>query len=1256
MPAEPSAKGTRRSLRIGPYAVQAPLNLGGLGSGYRAGDADGASVALKVLPAELTGSIAARDRFQREAQRAKKVRSANVVRVLEFGEASGTWYLAMELAEGETLAEFVKRKGTLTGDVVREVVVQAARALSLLQREGLVPRDLSPENFRVARGPDAKGRVGVKLLDIGLLRPANDDAPGDVRAALAGLGATAAYLLSGRSGGKLDLATLGGDVADDLRGVLRRLLATRQEERYQTPTALLDALGEEEEPERPGEDEDDEPAAAAAAAFMAPDDNPLAAFSEELQEEAPPPPTVAPKKPTRRRGEDPEPEEDEEPPAPPPPPPARGRRGADGAAPAPRRPAAGSRKALVWGAVAFGGVLLIGAAVIAVIAMSSDKDSDDGSKEVSRSSKKGVPPAPQVPADTAKPKLTEPQKPIEKPKEPDKPAPPPRLYEPKLDVAWAKVQKDFLGPWSAGGPQPPADAPVFSVSRVPAADAKPGTAFDSLAAACSAIPEGKWGVIEVADNGPLFEGPVTVSGRSVLIRGARGFSPLIVWDPTLTRAELRQGKPSGAPAKDKDEVPTFLTVEKGSLLLGGVNLAVDWPEQVSGTGRLVRVAGGDFSAWQSTFSVAGKPHATFTGVRFEGEPGKRCGLALCYARGARLTALDVAAPGADVVIDRSLLVGGEPPVLAVTAGKGDADATTVRAVRSTLLGRETGVQVRAADGADEPALHWLGYDVLLWRAGDGAGGTMMDLPAGAGAKGMTWRAVNSLYAGWQMLRSGREPLPGSDIDKWRGAWQLFEGDDSRPQAFKAAAPIDPAEALPWVYNTFPGPTGFASFVSQGYLGCDLWELPWVRYRWLDLSTQRTRIRDIEALAPDAIQRIPDVKDGLFHGERLDLDKIDLGSYLRKQKLAPFVVLHLHGTGKRKMSPVRLVNTSLFLYFEPPAMGAEPLVLEPDPNVIPDAGALFDITGGNLWMIGGDIRAPDFKTALLPNYLVMVKGGGLFLTATRLQGPMTQPPESYWGLVRIDGTGQLERGKTWTLSVNRSVLLSGRVALHLAAAGIRADLRDSLIVSTDRAVEFQVGQPQKPVPSVPTTSGAEKLGLYGAASLNMELTADHCTFAAREAAFFVDDVPVRSNAPPYFWPAIAEPIVVHPKDCAFLNPFGDKEGKGAPAALLAYSQVAVPRGMLCWQGDGNVYDKRLHAYVEATGPDFKLVPLEKAQSHAAWERLWGPGDVKPVLDWPLKATLDLEKLRLEELALPAHAGIKEKPGADIARLVAPRKGK
>src|SRR5690242_18031736 len=110
MPAEPPGRGTRRSLRIGPYTVEAPLSLGTLGSAYRATDGDGRPVALKVLPPEIAGSIAARDRFQREAHRARKARSPHLVNVLDFGDASGTWYLALELVEGPTLAEHVKRR------------------------------------------------------------------------------------------------------------------------------------------------------------------------------------------------------------------------------------------------------------------------------------------------------------------------------------------------------------------------------------------------------------------------------------------------------------------------------------------------------------------------------------------------------------------------------------------------------------------------------------------------------------------------------------------------------------------------------------------------------------------------------------------------------------------------------------------------------------------------------------------------------------------------------------------------------------------------------------------------------------------------------------------------------------------------------------------------------------------------------------------------------------------------------------------
>ncbi len=405
---------------------------------------------------------------------------------------------------------------------------------------------------------------------------------------------------------------------------------------------------------------------------------------------------------------------------------------------------------------------------------------------------------------------------------------------------------------------------------------------------------------------------------------------------------------------------------------------------MSGNGCLVRVSGGSFFAWESTFSVGGKPANPVTAVRFEGGAGKTCRLRQCFARGAHLTALDLPMPGADVMIDGTLLVGGADPVLTVAGGATPDGATTLRVLRSTLIGRDKLIQLRTAPPpAGDPALHWMGWDVLLWRTGESSGGTMVDLPKDAGPKNITWHAVNSLYAGWETLLSGREPLAGSNEAAWHAAWSMTEGDIAQPNAWVRGLPLDPAEALPWAYHTYPGPVGFVATYGTGFLGCDLWQLPWVRNRWLDITTQRTRPTDVELLDPKGALPIPEPTDLLvYHGERLDLDKVDLGAYLKgvakKQKLAPLVVMHLHGTGHRKFSPVRVENAHLFLYFEPPADGAEPLVLEPDPTVVPDGNALFEVTRGNLWMIGADVRCPDFKTALVPSYVVMVRDGNFFL--------------------------------------------------------------------------------------------------------------------------------------------------------------------------------------------------------------------------------------------------------------------------------------
>jgi hypothetical protein len=1274
MPSEPSTKGTRRSLRIGPYAVESPLTLGSLGAAYRATDtSSGRTVALKVLPPELVGNAAARERIQREARRAARVHSPHLANVLDFGDASGTWYLAMELVEGTNLAEFVQKRGALDGEAARDVLVQVAGALALLHREGLVPRDLSASNFRVVTGPDARGRITVKLLDLGLLRPAGDAGTGDLRAALGALGATAAYLLSGRSG-KAELSSLGGDVSDDFRAVLRRLLARRPEERYPTPAALLEALGAEEPLGKP-EVQDTDDSEDRQGELLA---DPLAALAAG-EEDAPaaPPKAPAARKPPRRRGES---EPDDEPA---PAPDADDAEAEDGAeAPTGRPRAPGSRKGLVIGAAVFGGVLVLGAVGLGVVNMLNPADPNSKRRDPAVANLKGgisidgaTPASTGVDTALGPKKSTEPEKGPEKPAtkppeqeqppgqpQPEAPPPPPPLYTPKERIVEKKLINEFVGPFVTGVPVPN-DAPIFLVTRVALPGGKPGTTFDSIAAACAAIPEGSWGRIELRDNGPFFEGPIDLRGKSANIYSAQGYSPLIVWDTAQVRAELKPAKPGVAAIKD-DSV-TFLSVEKGSLILDNVHLAVDWPEKALGSPCLVRVAGGQFYAKETTFSVAGKPKAAVTAVRFDGGTGLTCRLKQCYARGARLTVLDLPQAGAEVLIDNSLFVTTEAPVLAATGGRPSGPTTTVRVIRSTLMGHDAMLKLRPGPEAPgEPTLNWMGWDLLAWRAAETSGGTMVELPREAGSKALTWRAVNSLYAGWETLISGHEPIPGTDTDAWHARWKIAEGDVSVPQAWVVSLPADPAETLPAAYHSYPGPVGFAATYGRGVLGCDLWQLPWVRFRWIDLANQLTRPSDIDTLHPSVVQAIPEANDQLYHGESLDLNTVDLGKRLaevqKTQKLAPMVVMHVHGTGRRRMTPVRWEKANLWLHFEPTAEGAEPLVLEPEAGVAPEANALIEVLGANLWILGADVRCPDFKTALLPHYVVRVNAGNLFMSACRLQGPMLHPPKDYWGLVNVEGTGWDQRQFMCQVSANWCVLLSGQRVLHLAGPGIRMDLRDSLIVATDWAVDVQPAVlPTKPVPTVPTPrdSPSEKHFLFGESRLNLQLTADHCTFAAREAVFYMQDLPSQTNKAPYVWPVVADPTLLEVKDCAFLNPFVDKEGKSA-SALMASCLAALERGSIRWQGQGNVYDKRLHAYLtRILEPGSDRPPrTEKAQSYTTWERLWGPAETKPILDVALKNVLELdrEKLALDQLALPAQAGMKEKPGADLPRLLAPRK--
>jgi serine/threonine-protein kinase len=156
---------------IASYRLLERIGEGGTATVYRAEHAERGRCAVKVLRQRMRSDKTAVKRFLREADYGARVRHPNVVTTYDFGEAEGLYYLALEWAEGESLADYAQRAGTLEPALAAEIVFQLAGALSVAHAEGIVHRDLKPENIMF----DAKSRT-AKLLDFGIARDQQEPA------------------------------------------------------------------------------------------------------------------------------------------------------------------------------------------------------------------------------------------------------------------------------------------------------------------------------------------------------------------------------------------------------------------------------------------------------------------------------------------------------------------------------------------------------------------------------------------------------------------------------------------------------------------------------------------------------------------------------------------------------------------------------------------------------------------------------------------------------------------------------------------------------------------------------------------------------------------------------------------------------------------------------------------------------------------------------------------------------------------------
>ena len=147
------------------YEILGVLGQGGMGAVYKARDCElDRMIALKVIRPELATDPAILQRFKQELILARNITHKNVVRIFDLGEAEGIRFISMEYVDGEDLRALLRREGKLPPKEAAAVIEQVCRALDAAHAEGVIHRDLKPQNIM----RDKNGRIVV--MDFGLAR------------------------------------------------------------------------------------------------------------------------------------------------------------------------------------------------------------------------------------------------------------------------------------------------------------------------------------------------------------------------------------------------------------------------------------------------------------------------------------------------------------------------------------------------------------------------------------------------------------------------------------------------------------------------------------------------------------------------------------------------------------------------------------------------------------------------------------------------------------------------------------------------------------------------------------------------------------------------------------------------------------------------------------------------------------------------------------------------------------------------------
>ena len=152
-------------LLSGRYRIEAVVGTGGMAVVYRAQDIETQHiVAIKVLRPEYESDMEFVRRFSREAEAAAKMSHENIVNLLDVGIDQEKRYIVMEYVDGRTLKEMILEEGRIHPDVALRMTIRILAAVDHAHRNGIVHRDIKPQNILVDRSGE------VKVADFGIAR------------------------------------------------------------------------------------------------------------------------------------------------------------------------------------------------------------------------------------------------------------------------------------------------------------------------------------------------------------------------------------------------------------------------------------------------------------------------------------------------------------------------------------------------------------------------------------------------------------------------------------------------------------------------------------------------------------------------------------------------------------------------------------------------------------------------------------------------------------------------------------------------------------------------------------------------------------------------------------------------------------------------------------------------------------------------------------------------------------------------------